>query len=223
MKKQFSEPDKHLQFIKKSNKAEIIRPVDDVVSTSPHLLVREVVAAEIVLIILTLLSIFINAPLEEIANPAHTPNPAKAPWYFLGLQELLHYFPPLVAGVLIPGLIVIALVVIPYVGVNIHPRSINKFNHRKFSITVTSSAVALSLVMFIFHCWAVIVVTFIILFGMITGIYSRGCIGSNLGKWTLPDWIMLWFVSSATLLTVIGVFFRGPGWSWIWPWIDGIY
>lgn len=223
MMKKFSEPDLHLQFVKKTTKAEVIQPVDDVVSTSPHLLVREVVAAEIVIIILTLLSLFIDAPLEEIANPSHTPNPAKAPWYFLGMQELLHYFPPVVAGVLIPGLIVVALVVIPYVGINIHQQSINRFKHRQFTIIVTSSTFALNLVMFVFHCWAVIAVTFIIWIGMITGIYSRGYFGRSFGKWTLPNWIMLWFVSCATLLTIIGVFFRGPGWSWVWPWIDGIY
>ena len=51
-----------------------------------------------------------DAPLEELANPLQTPNPAKAPWYFLGLQELLHYFPPVVAGVLIPALVVLALI-----------------------------------------------------------------------------------------------------------------
>ena len=63
-------------------------------------------------------SIF-NAPLEGLADPSHTPNPAKAPWYFLGLQEMLHYFPPVVAGVLVPGLVVMALIVIPYFKVNI--------------------------------------------------------------------------------------------------------
>jgi hypothetical protein len=64
-------------------------------------------------------SLFFNAPLEGIADPTHTPNPAKAPWYFLGLQELLHYFPPVVAGVLVPTLLIIALVVIPYFNINI--------------------------------------------------------------------------------------------------------
>ena len=54
-----------------------------------------------------------------LADPMHTPNPAKAPWYFLGLQELLHYFPPVVAGVLIPGLVVLALIVIPYFNINV--------------------------------------------------------------------------------------------------------
>ena len=65
------------------------------------------------------IALLFNAPLEGLADPSHTPNPAKAPWYFLGLQEMLHYFPPVVAGVLVPGLVVMALIVIPYFKVNI--------------------------------------------------------------------------------------------------------
>ena len=74
---------------------------------------------ELLAIALVLFSLFFNAPLEGIADPTHTPNPAKAPWYFLGLQELLHYFPPVVAGVLVPTLLIISLVIIPYFNVNI--------------------------------------------------------------------------------------------------------
>ena len=81
--------------------------------TFPHLILREAILFQIVVIGLALAAIFFDAPLQGIANPLETPNPAKAPWYFLGLQELLHYFPPVVAGVLMPGLVVVALVVIP--------------------------------------------------------------------------------------------------------------
>jgi hypothetical protein len=70
-------------------------------------------------IALVWIALMFNAPLEGLADPSHTPNPAKAPWYFLGLQEMLHYFPPVVAGVLVPGLVVMALIVIPYFKVNI--------------------------------------------------------------------------------------------------------
>src|SRR5437763_16571191 len=84
----------------------------------PHLLVREFFAATIVTVMVTLLSLVSNAPLREPANPNVTPNPAKAPWYFLGLQELLHYFPPTTGGVLVPGLVLAALAVLPYVDRN---------------------------------------------------------------------------------------------------------
>src|SRR5258707_14871221 len=90
------------------------KPLEDSVFVWPHLLVREFFAAAMVTVMVTLLSIVINAPLREPANPNVTPNPAKAPWYFLGLQELLHYFPPTTAGVLGPGLVLLALIVLPY-------------------------------------------------------------------------------------------------------------
>ena len=68
----------------------------------PHVILREAIAFQLLTIVLVLMALFWDAPLEQLANPFLTPNPAKAPWYFLGLQELLHYFPPIVAGVLIP-------------------------------------------------------------------------------------------------------------------------
>lgn len=82
--------------------------------TWTHLIPKEVLATAIVLIGLNVLSVFYNAPLEELANPTITPNPAKAPWYFLGLQELVHYS-AFLGGVLLPALLVVALVILPYV------------------------------------------------------------------------------------------------------------
>jgi menaquinol-cytochrome c reductase cytochrome b/c subunit len=94
------------------------KPLEDSVFVWPHLLVREFFAATAVMVMVTLLSLQINAPLQGPANPNVTPNPAKAPWYFLGLQELLHYFPPTTAGVMVPGLTLAALAVLPYVDRN---------------------------------------------------------------------------------------------------------
>ncbi len=94
------------------------KPLEDSVFVWPHLLVREFFASTIVMVMLTLLSIVIDAPLRDPANPNVTPNPAKAPWYFLGLQELLHYFAPTTAGVLVPGLVLVGLAVLPYVDRN---------------------------------------------------------------------------------------------------------
>jgi quinol-cytochrome oxidoreductase complex cytochrome b subunit len=84
----------------------------------PHLLVRHAVAALVVLLVVLAVSLAFNAPLREIANPAITPNPEKAPWYFVGLQELLSLLHPLVAGVLVPAFIVIGLVALPYIDRN---------------------------------------------------------------------------------------------------------
>jgi len=94
------------------------KPLEDSVFVWPHLLVREFFAATVVTVMVTILSITIDAPLRNPANPNVTPNPAKAPWYFLGLQELLHYFPPTTAGVLIPTFVLVGLAILPYVDRN---------------------------------------------------------------------------------------------------------
>ncbi|HEY5164032.1 MAG TPA: hypothetical protein VII81_13565 [Terriglobales bacterium] len=94
------------------------------VMTYPEVLFRVLVAVEIGVVALVSMALLWDAPLEQLADPMHTPNPAKAPWYFLGLQELLHYFPPVVAGVLIPTLVVVALIVIPYFDVNVHGKGL---------------------------------------------------------------------------------------------------
>ena len=102
-----------------------VKTQDDVrVMTYPTALSRFIIALEVAFVLLVWISLIANAPLEGIADPMHTPNPAKAPWYFLGLQELLHYFPPMVAGVLVPGLVVAALIVIPYFNINIEGESL---------------------------------------------------------------------------------------------------
>jgi hypothetical protein len=104
----------------------------DKVNVWPHLLAIEFVALLVVLAALTLLSAFVDAPLLEFANFNEQPNPSKAPWYFLGLQELLAYFDPMVAGIIIPTFGVIALAFIPYVDRNPSVRP----SDRKFAIAV---------------------------------------------------------------------------------------
>jgi menaquinol-cytochrome c reductase cytochrome b/c subunit len=87
---------------------------EDKVNVWPHLLIREAVAAFAMFAFVTIFSVLVNAPLREVANSNLTPNPSKAPWYFLGLQELLRYFHPMVAGVTIPGIALLALGATPY-------------------------------------------------------------------------------------------------------------
>jgi quinol-cytochrome oxidoreductase complex cytochrome b subunit len=189
------------------------------VMTFPHLIVREVILFQIVLIVLGLAAIFFDAPLQGIANPLETPNPAKAPWYFLGLQELLHYFPPIVAGVLMPALVVIALVVIPYARVNLSARPIWQSDQRRTAIGVGVVTAILTAIFAIFACWPIAVPTLAV--GLAIFAARGGEVGGRLRQRlalvTLPEWIMTWFVVIATILTVIGTFFRGPGWSLVWP------
>ena len=100
---------RRIVFITRKTSAKVKDDRGPQLMTYPHLLLREAIVFEVLIIAMVLLALFWDAPLEQLANPLLTPNPAKAPWYFLGLQELLHYFPPFVAGILIPTLVVIAL------------------------------------------------------------------------------------------------------------------
>ncbi len=141
------------------------KPVDKV-HVWPHLLVIEFVAALACTAFTLLFSIFVNAPLLELANPNETPNPSKAPWYFLGLQELLTMFHPMVAGVTIPGMGIFILILSPYVDRN----PSNKPEDRKFAVSLFTVQ------------------------------------------------LMFWAV-----LVIIGSFFRGPGFNFVFPWRDGLF
>ena len=160
--------DKHrlLALVPPEGIQRVEREQGDRVNVWPHLLIEEFVAMFILMAGLTLFSTFINAPLRELANPNLTPNPSKAPWYFLGLQELLRYFHPMVAGITIPTFILVGLAAVPYVDRN----PSNKPGDRKIAITVF---------------------TMLFMFGGI--------------------------------LTIIGSFFRGPGYNWVWPWAQGVF
>jgi menaquinol-cytochrome c reductase cytochrome b/c subunit len=140
-------------------------PVDKV-HTWPHLLAAEFVAALACTTFLFVFSIFVNAPLLQLANANQTPNPSKAPWYFLGLQELLTMFHPMVAGVTIPGIALIAIMLAPYMDRN----PSNKPEDRKFATSI------------------------------------------------MTVHLMFWAV-----LTIIGSFFRGPGFNFTLPWRDGLF
>jgi hypothetical protein len=196
--------------------------------TVPHLLVREGVAMLALTFGLALLSLVFDAPLEEIANPDQTPNPSKAPWYFLGLQELLHYYPPFVAGVLLPTLVILSLVVIPYFDVNLRRRAFWTEPRPARAVGVLGVTAALSL-FFAYTAkhpvWPIIVPT-ILIGGLIA---LPGLLGARTAtlRWlaarSFPFYVFSWFLVTAVVLTVIGTLFRGPGWSFTLPWRDGIY
>ncbi len=138
--------------------------VADRVHVWPYLVRTEFICSIIVMIILTVWSITIDAPLEEPANPTQTPNPSKAPWYFLGLQEMLVYFDPWFAGVVLPSLIIVGLMVIPYIDINPKGNGYYTFKERSFAISTF-------LFGFIF-LWVSLI---------ITGVFFRG-----------PGWNLFW-------------------------------
>ena len=161
-------PDKHrlLALVPPEGIQRVEREQGDRVNVWPHLLIEEFVAMFVLSVGLVVFSTFVNAPLRELANANLTPNPSKAPWYFLGLQELLRYFHPLVAGISIPTFILVGLAAVPFVDRN----PSNRPGDRKV---------------------AIMLFTMMFMFGAV--------------------------------LTIIGSFFRGPGFNWTWPWAQGVF
>jgi quinol-cytochrome oxidoreductase complex cytochrome b subunit len=208
-------------FITPKTSAKVKGDVGKKVMSYPNLLMREAIALEVLVIALVILALFWDAPLEQLANPLLTPNPAKAPWYFLGLQELLHYFPPVVAGILIPTLVILALVVIPYFNVNIKGEPFWATNRTRRFLIFIVIVVALVVFLAAFEAWTVMVPTLAVAllvlvsyFGPAGGPQPVEFLRTRPVSW----WVMSWFIAVAVSLTVVGTFFRGPGWSWVWPW-----
>jgi menaquinol-cytochrome c reductase cytochrome b/c subunit len=208
-------------FVTRRTSPQVKAPDDQYVMTWPEGLFRVAVVCEVLMIGLVLMALFWDAPLEGLADPMQTPNPAKAPWYFLGLQELLHYFPPVVGGVLIPTLVVIALIVIPYFNVNVEAEGVWSRNRRKRLQVFSVVLLALILLLIAFEVWAVLAPTVLIGAAMLFAAReskNEGRFHRWLSSHPLSFWIMTWFLVTATVLTAIGTFFRGPGWAWVWPW-----
>lgn len=155
-----------LTVVKSGSIQDIKSTPQDKVHTWPHLIIVEFGAALFCTAFLTFFSVFVNAPLLSLADVNRTPNPSKAPWYFLGLQELLTMFHPMVAGVTIPGMGLFVLMLAPYIDKNPD----NRPEARKFAVSV------------------------------------------------FTVFMMFWAV-----LVIIGSFFRGPGFNFVFPWQSGIF
>src|SRR6266576_4024911 len=109
---------------------------DEKLFTWPELVYTEMLCMILLTIVMIVWSVVLRAPLEEAANPTSSPNPAKAPWYFLGLQEMLVYFDPWLAGVVLPTLIIVGLMAIPYIDTNPRGNGYFTFRERKWEISV---------------------------------------------------------------------------------------
>jgi menaquinol-cytochrome c reductase cytochrome b/c subunit len=207
-------------FITRNTSAKVTDERGPQLMTYPHLLVREAIVFEVLVIVMVVVALFWDAPLEQLANPLLTPNPAKAPWYFLGLQELLHFFPPFVAGILIPTLVLIGLIVIPYFHVNVEGKPLWEKSVAKRFMTVVGVTIALLILLAAVAAWTIIAPTVFVAALLVASYYSKATSGwmSALRQKPLSWWVMTWFIATALCLTVVGTFFRGPSWSWVWPW-----
>lgn len=158
-------PYRLLALVKQDAVVRVQKEPDDTVMTWPHLLSIEFLAAALMSVFLLLMGLFINAPLEDLANGNVTPAVAKAPWYFLGLQELLAYFHPTVSGVMVPTFVALGGFALPFVDRgNIHA---TRPSERKTAVVLFSLLCTLGL-----------------------------------------------------FLTFVGIFFRGPGYSFVIPYLE---
>lgn len=213
---------KRVVFVTRRTSAQVKVTHEDQIQTCPEVLFRGIVVIEALAIFLVLIALKFNAPLEGLADPTHTPNPAKAPWYFLGLQEMLHYFPPVVAGVLVPTLVVMALIVIPYFNINVEAEGLFVKDRQKRLRIFYAAALGLSLFLLFFGVYVAFVPTLIVAAFMLLAANSSerstSAFRRYLASKPLSYWIMTWFLFELVVLTVVGTFFRGPGWSWVLPW-----
>jgi len=209
-------------FVTRRTSAQVKAHDEPIVQSFPEVLFRAAIAVQVLTIALVLISLFFNAPLEGLADASHTPNPAKAPWYFLGLQELLHYFPPVVAGVLVPTLVVLALIVIPYFNINIEADGLFTRDRQRRLRIFWIVAIVFCLFLLRFDVVVALVPTIIAVVLMAIAAYTPANTSSkfrrSLAAKPLSFWIMSWFVFELVVLTTVGTLFRGPGWSWVLPW-----
>jgi hypothetical protein len=141
------------------------------------------------------------------------------------LQELLHYFPPVVAGVLIPGLVVTALIIIPYFKVNIESEGFWISSRSRKMMGFWLVVAPLCIFLWWFEVYPVLVPTVLAAALMLIAASASKAPHAGWMGWLaskpLSFWIMTWFLVVTIVLTAIGTFFRGAGWAWVWPWQGG--
>jgi quinol-cytochrome oxidoreductase complex cytochrome b subunit len=203
-------------------------------TTIPHLVSIELVFAVVMLALLVTWSAFVNAPLEEAANPAHSPNPAKAAWYFMGFQELLLHFHPVFGAIVIPGLGLAAMLLLPYQDADMDVAGIwfRSLRGRWLALLSALAGIAATigfvllderwldmpallpfLPPVISNGWIPLAVLLLLLIGFVELLKVLGATNCEARQATFT----LLFVAFVTL-TVIGIFFRGEGMALIMPW-----
>jgi quinol-cytochrome oxidoreductase complex cytochrome b subunit len=210
-------------------------PKPERVTTIPHLVNKELIYAIVWIAALLVFSMLAPAPLEGIANPDVSPNPAKAPWYFLGLQELLLHFHPLVAGVILPGLAGLGVFLLPFF--DVEQKSVGVFFRSRRGRALTTLAAGLAVTFT--PVWVLLdeyVLTWTAWLPTWPALISNGLIPLAillLPLIMLDEWMVKTFEATTeervvflftfifvgfVVLTIIGIFFRGPGMSLYWPW-----
>ncbi|MBK8138935.1 MAG: cytochrome b N-terminal domain-containing protein [Chloroflexi bacterium] len=205
------------------------------VTTLPHLVSREMVFALVMTGVILLWSVWVNAPLEAAANPDHSPNPAKAAWYFMGLQELLLHFHPLFGAIIIPGLGLGALILLPYQRFDLSAEGVwfrSKKGRQMAVVGMITAMIAVpafvvldeyvldlpgmlpSLPTLISNGWLPLAALLLLLIGYYDGI--KRLFKASACETRQSVFVLL--VTSFIVLTIIGVAFRGEGMALMLPW-----
>jgi quinol-cytochrome oxidoreductase complex cytochrome b subunit len=205
------------------------------VTTIPHLVSKEAINAIGWLTVIVVFSIFVSAPLEGIANPDVSPNPAKAPWYFLGLQELLLHFHPLVAAVIIPGIVLVGMFWLPFADITGNSVGVwfRSVRGRYLAVMATGSSLLLTSSWIVadslwvdwtgwLPSWPTLISNGLLPLGIVilVLVFVDRWLKVGLGA-TVESRILFTFTFlfvSLVVLTVVGIFFRGPGMELYWPW-----
>jgi len=204
-------------------------------TTIPNLVVRELVVALVLIAVILVFSMVVNAPLEELANPDVSPNPAKAPWYFMGIQELLLHFHPLIAALVIPFLALATLVILPYLDPDLDSVGIwfRSDKGRRMGLVAVGIGLIITPLLVLadefildFAGWlpslptlisnglVPLAIVLLFLIGYYDGMKKR--FSATNCETIQATFILL--LTVFVVLTVIGVWFRGPGMALMWPW-----
>ncbi len=205
------------------------------VLTLPHLILREFAVGLALVAVVMMVALLFDAPLGDPANPGMSPNPAKAPWYFVGFQELLLHFDPLFAVVVIPLLAVVGLLLIPYFKYDRDTSGIFMMSHegrRLGLIAAVTAVVATPLYVVLDEFWVDFarwlpgvpslvangVLPAVILFGALGTIYLWFSKREHVSNNEMIQAMVVLLAVGFAVLTVIGVWFRGAGMALVWPW-----
>lgn len=206
---------------------------EDTVMTFPHLVIIEVLAALLVSVILLGLSLLRNAPLEDIANPEMPPHVAKAAWYLVGLQEMLLHMDPLLGGIILPGLVVLGLMAIPYIDrVRMEGEAIwftSRKGKRIVIVTALATAIVVPLSIFLSEqlnmiAWPlpILITNFLIpLVAILAQMVVLGVIIKLVFKANTREVLLSLFTAvlvTWVIITILGQLLRGPGMKFYWPW-----
>jgi quinol-cytochrome oxidoreductase complex cytochrome b subunit len=212
-----------------------VEPKMERLTTIPNLVQKELIFAVAWIGVILIFAMLVQAPLEGIANPDISPNPAKAPWYFMGLQELLLHFHPLVGAIIIPGLAIAGIFLLPFFDIN--PKSVGVFFRSRRGRALALLAAGLALIAT--PIWVLFDETLLDWTGWLStwpSLISNGLI--PLAVLALPlilldDWVKKSFQADTeervlflatflfiafVVLTLVGIFFRGPGMALFLPW-----